>query len=929
MKLTVTILVFALVCWPASAATIHVPADQPTIQAGIDAALDGDTVLVADGTYTGTGNRDIDFSGKAITVRSENGPASCVVDCELSGLGFQFNSGEGPDSVLQGLTIRKGYAPDDWSGGILCEFTSPTITGMVIEDCQGSVVGGIACIDCPWVTITNTIIDGCTGGIYGARSGVMISGCTITDNMSYPGGWAEGGGIRAVECSLEISDNTISGNIVRGSGGGLLIEDSSCAITGNIITSNLSEETHGGGIGFYDSSGTITGNTIAGNQCYYSGGGIICGGSNPVIADNWISANHAGSRGGGICCGGASPTIENNLIMDNRAETGGGISSAGEDAVPLVNSNTIIDNTADYQGGGIHIQSLGSVDVTSSILWGNVAPYGGEIYVGTSAIHSSISISFCDVEGGQDEVFVAEGCTLEWGPGMIEAAPLFLFGPLGDHYLSQAAAGQPGTSPCVDAGDPGGPLIVATTRTDSVADQGVPDMGYHHTLTTGTYICFQPASLAFASLYLEDPPPNQTVQIYRGGSGMLEWSASTGVSWLELSPASGVSQGEFDDVTVSVDPQGLEPGEHQAVITILGVGAANSPQEIPVSFSLGFTPQPRLVAGPGPSYDYPPVVRVFPPLEGAAHIHEFSAYGVPHYGVNVAVGDVTGDLVDEILTGAGPAPVFGPHVRGFQVDGTPLPGLSFLAYGTNRFGVNVAAADLDGDGNDEILTGAGPGAVFGPHIRAFDYSDGGPKVTPVPGVNFFAYGTNKWGVNVAGGDIDGDGTDEIVTGAGPGAVFGPHVRGWNVDGGPAAAMPDVSYFAYASQHWGVVVTCGDLDGDGIDEIVTAPGPSSLFGAHVRGWDYDGAAVAPLPGCNFLAWPVTTRLYGGRVHAGADLDGDGRDELVVGAGPDPGVGLPPVQVYDYDDGQVSLFFTLEAFPSGWTHGVNVAAGLFYQ
>ncbi len=329
-----------------------------------------------------------------------------------------------------------------------------------------------------------------------------------------------------------------------------------------------------------------------------------------------------------------------------------------------------------------------------------------------------------------------------------------------------------------------------------------------------------------------------------------------------------------------------------------------------------------LITGPGPAPGNGPLVRVFPAVQDAEHQFEFAAYGAAEYGVNVSTVDLDGDDTYAILTGAGPGAIYGPHVRGFDVAGNPITGLNFLAYGTNKYGVNVAAGDLDGDGRDEIVTGAGPGAVFGPHVRGWVYA-GVSGVSPYPGVSYFAYGTPKWGVNVTCGDIDGDGYDEIVTGAGPGAVYGPHVRGWNVDGGSAAAIPAVSFLAYGTNKFGVNVSAGDVDGDGIDEILTGAGPGAVFGPHVRGWNYDGASVQSLPGFSFFAWETPPLQFGANVFAGADIDGDGRNELVAGRGPAPDADNE-VKVFTYDGSAVSLWFSLDAY-SGLTHGTRVAAG----
>jgi hypothetical protein len=359
----------------------------------------------------------------------------------------------------------------------------------------------------------------------------------------------------------------------------------------------------------------------------------------------------------------------------------------------------------------------------------------------------------------------------------------------------------------------------------------------------------------------------------------------------------------------------------------LDLAVANSgSNNITIFINTTVTHVSRVVAGPGPAYQNPAHVRIFPPLQDADHTAEFSAYGPQHNGVNVTCGDVDGDGLDEILTGPGPGAVFGPHVRGFEVFGIPIQGLSFIAYGTRKWGVNVAAGDIDGDNTDEIITGAGPGAVFGPHVRAFRYDGGMHWVVPVWTVNFMAYSSRHWGVNVAAGDIDGDGYDEILTGPGPGVIFGPHVRGWNVDGGDVYAMSAVNYFAYDLRGYGVVVSGGDADGDGFDEIVTAPGPGADFFAHIIGWNFDNAFISPLPGCSFTAWPPSEARYGARVFAGADLDDDTRCELVIGAGRDPAVG-PLVKAYHYDGASASLWFSLGNSPTAWTQGANVAAGRF--
>jgi hypothetical protein len=118
----IPVLLLATLCLPAFAATHIVKPDGtgdfPTIQVAIDAAGNGDTILLADGVFTGDGNRDIEYRGKVITVRSQSGnPEECIIDCggtaEEFHRGFYFMSFETPDATLEGVTIRNGLVGGD------------------------------------------------------------------------------------------------------------------------------------------------------------------------------------------------------------------------------------------------------------------------------------------------------------------------------------------------------------------------------------------------------------------------------------------------------------------------------------------------------------------------------------------------------------------------------------------------------------------------------------------------------------------------------------------------------------------------------------------------------------------------------------------------------------------------------------------------
>ena len=335
-------------------------------------------------------------------------------------------------------------------------------------------------------------------------------------------------------------------------------------------------------------------------------------------------------------------------------------------------------------------------------------------------------------------------------------------------------------------------------------------------------------------------------------------------------------------LTISWDTTGQRPGRIPLYARLTGLSEQNDTNHYAFAFADGATVPWRLVTGPGAGATNPPEVRAWMGLGTPALTADFAAYGATGYGVNVAAGDLDGTASDdEILTGAGPGAVYGPQFRAFRLDGQTVAKVNGYAYGTLRYGVNVSAGDIDGDGYEEIVTGAGPGAVFGPHVRAFNY-DGG-ALSAVNKVSFFAYGTLRYGVNVATGDADGDGRAELVTGAGPSPVFSPQVRGFNYDGVAVTSIAKINFNAYATTSFGCGVAAARLDGDGYDELLTGVGPGAALSGQLRGFDYDGSVVTAIAAINTI--PYGTYRYGVRASAG-DVDVDGVAEVLACPGPDP-------------------------------------------
>lgn len=275
--------------------------------------------------------------------------------------------------------------------------------------------------------------------------------------------------------------------------------------------------------------------------------------------------------------------------------------------------------------------------------------------------------------------------------------------------------------------------------------------------------------------------------------------------------------------------------------------------------------------------------------------HNFQPFGSGYTGgVTVALADTNRDGVPDVIvagTAAGDGVVdwYNGQTGEFLGTATPFPGFTG--------GVFVAAGDVNGDGAADIVTGAGAGG--GPHVRVFSGTSGAELR------NFFPFPQGfTGGVRVAAGDVNGDGRADLVTAAGAGG--GPHVKVF--DGRSGAVLHDFQPYA-SGFSGGVYVAAGDVNADGLADVVTGSGAGG--GPHVK--VFDGRSGAEIG--SFFAFDVG--FTGGVRVAAGDVDGDGLSDVIAGAGPG---GPPHVRSFLSPSNTVSHDFF--AFDAGFTGGIFV-------
>lgn len=359
--------------------------EQNTIQAGINVAENGDTVLVQPGTYT----ENINFLGKSILVSSifltTDSPEiieNTIIDGNENGSVVTFDSGENENAILYGFTVENGdgnYADPDgngsfwnYGGGVYCQDSNPTLSNVIIRNNTGNQGGG--------------------GGLFCYNSSPTIFHSTIRGNATDD----VGGGVYArSESSPEFYNVNISQNNAE-FGGGAYFRHESTPILDSCIVSNNWTGNSGAGIVFKDDA-------------------------NGTISHSWIQDNESSELGGGLYLNHASPTITYTTIHHNFANSGAGVYVRAESS-PQFDFVTLSDNNAFQYGEAFYLRGGSTVEIANSIIWFN-GDY--QVYFRTNEAPNTFNISYSTVELGQQGFVTNFNGDVSWENNNQSNDPLF------------------------------------------------------------------------------------------------------------------------------------------------------------------------------------------------------------------------------------------------------------------------------------------------------------------------------------------------------------------------------------------------------------------------------------------------------------------------------------------------------------------------
>jgi len=404
--------------------------DFATIQDGIDSASQGDTVVVRPGTYTGEPNRDLDPGGTDMTIRSECGPDSTIIDCEGLSRAFYVHSGETLSTLISGFTVVNGYAGPDTlpphpygcGGAVWLHASSARFSDMVFSR-----------------NATETGASNRNGGaiyVYGGVRELWLSGCTFDSNSAY-----NGGAIYSQYAAVHVEDCIFDSNTCENWGGAFGTYDGTLTCTGSIFADN--EGPIGGALNLRtDLTCYVSDCDFTSNRSFDWGGAISCYASRASVTDCLFKENAAGSTGAAAGFSwGAGATLSGCTFIGNSCENPGSTLSAYK-ASPIIDHCTFVFSRPGVDGGVIRAGLEASPEITNSVI----------------AFSQEGTAVYCDHETGAPQTTSSCVYGNAGGDSLCGISSQILFS---DPELCDTAGGSyyiESCSPCVGAASDGGDI---------------------------------------------------------------------------------------------------------------------------------------------------------------------------------------------------------------------------------------------------------------------------------------------------------------------------------------------------------------------------------------------------------------------------------------------------------------------------------------